>query len=103
MDVSLRLELVERYLAGESSNALAAEFGIDRRTATAIIKRAGVQTRYRVELTDADVDVARELYESGVSLARVGEQFGVSAGTVLNLVRGAGILTRGVGTNQWSR
>ena len=48
-----RSALVARYEVGESSNALAAEFGIDRRTATAIIRRAGAALRYRVELTDS--------------------------------------------------
>jgi hypothetical protein len=93
-----RSEVVSRYLAGESSNALAAEFGIDRRTATRIIRAAGVEVRYRVE---ADVELARRLYESGCSLVEVGAQLGMSARTVLNLFRRAGIPTRPVGTNQW--
>jgi DNA-directed RNA polymerase specialized sigma24 family protein len=92
--------LVKRCGAGESANALAAEFGVDRRTATRIIKRAGAETRYRV---DADIEAARELYEAGLSLAKVGEELGVSAGTVLNLFRRAGIPTRAVGTNRWAR
>ena len=65
---SQRSEVVRRYAAGESSNALAAEFGIDRRTATAIIRRAGAEVRYRA---DVDLDAAGELYQSGLSLARV--------------------------------
>jgi hypothetical protein len=73
---SQRSALVERYLTGESSNALAAEFGIDRRTATAIILRAGAELRYRVELTDAEIDGARELYEARYSLAKVGGEVG---------------------------
>ncbi len=96
-----RSELVRRYVAGESSNALSAEFGIDRRTATAIIRRAGAELRYRVELTDAEIDVVRELYETGHSLVKVGERLGVSSGTILNVLRAAGVLTRAVGTNQW--
>ena len=99
---SQRSELATRYEAGESSNALAAEFGIDRRTATAIIKRAGAQTRYRVALTDAEVDAAQELYEMGHSLVAVGETLGVSSGTIMKLLRQAGAQTRAVGTNQWT-
>jgi DNA-directed RNA polymerase specialized sigma24 family protein len=91
-------EVVRRYAAGESSNALAAEFGVRRRTATAIIRRAGAEVRYRA---DVDLDAAGELYQSGLSLARVGAELDVSAGTVLNLLRRAGIATRRVGTNQW--
>lgn len=88
-----------RYQAGESANALAREFGIDRRTATSIVKKAGVEPRY---LVGVDIEVARELYGKGCSLASVGEELGVSARTVLNLFRRAGIATRAVGTNQWS-
>jgi DNA invertase Pin-like site-specific DNA recombinase len=97
---SLRPELVERYLAGESSNALAKEFGVDRHTAARIIRSAGVEVRYRV---DVDVERARKLYESGFSLAKVGEELGVSTRTVLNRFRRRGIPTREVGTNQWSQ
>ena len=77
---------------------MARDLGIDRRTVTGILRKVGVAVRYRVA---ADVEVARALYESGFSLARVGEELGVSARTVLNLFRQAGIPTRQVGTNQW--
>jgi hypothetical protein len=100
---SQRSELVERYQAGESAVALAATFGIDRRTATRLIRAAGAEVRYRLQLTDVDVDVARELYEQGLSLVYIGVQLGVAARTVLNMFRRAGVPTRAVGTNQWSR
>ena len=96
---SQRSELVSRYAAGESSNALAREFGIDRRTATAIIRKAGGAVHYRAEV---DVDAACELYATGHSLVTVGEQLGVSAGTILNLLCQAGVRRRAVGTNRWS-
>jgi len=96
---SQRSELVERYIAGESSNALALEFGVDRGTATRVIRRAGIELRYRA---DIGVDAARVLYESGLSLVKVGEQLGVSSGTILSLLQRAGVPTRHVGTNQWS-
>ena len=99
LDDSQRLELVARYEAGESASELASEFGIDRRTATAIIRKAGGAVHYRAEV---DADAARELYEAGCSLARVGDELGVSAGTVLTVLRRVGIATRAVGTNQWS-
>jgi hypothetical protein len=97
---SQRSELVERYEAGESVKALAVDFGIDRRTAMRIIRSVGSEVRYRA---DVDVDAARVLYETGFSLARVGEELNVSARTVLNLFRRAGIPTRPVGSNQWTR
>jgi orotate phosphoribosyltransferase-like protein len=55
------------------------------------LQGAGIGIRYRV---DADADAARELYESGLSLVRVGAELGVSAGTVLNLLDRAGIRSR---------
>jgi hypothetical protein len=96
---SQRSELVRRYSEGESANALAAEFDIDRRTATRIIRLSGSAVRYRVAV---DLETARELYEAGQSLMKVGEALGVSAWTLLNVFRRAGVPTREVGTNQWS-
>ena len=102
LTVTQRSEVVERYRVGESAKALAVAFGVDRRTVTNIIRRAGGEVRYRV-LTDPDVGVARALYEKGQSLADVGGHLGVSGGTVLNAFRRAGVSTRATGTNQWSR
>jgi len=96
---SQRSEAARRYEAGESASALAAEFGIDRRTASRIVRSAGAEVRYRV---DTDVEAARELYEAGRSLASVGEELGISARTVLDMLRRAGIRTRAAGTNQWT-
>jgi hypothetical protein len=96
---SQRSELIKRYQAGEPASALAVQFGVDRRTATRIIRRRGLEVRYRVE---ADLETARELYESGLSLSRVGGELGVSARTVLNMFERAGLPTRAVGTNQCS-
>ena len=66
------------------------------------LRSAGVGARYRI-MADDDVAAARRLYESGSSLAAVGEHFGVAARTVLNVFRKAGVATRPVGTNQWTR
>jgi predicted DNA binding protein len=98
---SQRSELVDRYRAGESANALAAEFGVDRRTLVGHLRREGVEVRYRV-VDRVDLAEAARLYRSGRSLAVVAAQLGVSAGTVLRVLRSAGVQTRAVGTNQWS-
>lgn len=63
--------------------------------------RRGVSTRYHI-LSDEDLASALRLYEADGLLAQVGEQFGVSAGTLLNAFRRAGAPTRPVGTNHWS-
>ena len=96
-----RSEVVERYQAGESVNALAVEFGVDRRTLAGHLRRAGVDVRYRV-VDRVDLAEAAELYLSGSSLAVVAAHLGVSVGTVLRALRSAGVQTRAAGTNQWS-
>ncbi len=98
---SQRSELLDRYLAGEPASALAKELGVHRATVFSFLRRVGVQTRYRI-LTDDDVAVARKMYETGHSLAVIGEYFGVAGRTVLNVFRRAAVPTRGPGTNQWS-
>ena len=98
---SQRSELMTRYLAGESATALATELDINRATAFSLLRRSGVQLRYRI-LSDEDIAVARQMYEAGQSLAVIGEHFGVADRTVLNVFRRVGVPTRGPGTNQWS-
>jgi DNA-directed RNA polymerase specialized sigma24 family protein len=93
-------EVLQRYQSGESANALARAFGVHRRTIMEHLSAGQVETRYRA---DVDVTEARQLYERGWSLARVGEHFGVAAGTIRRALLEAGTPTRPVGTNQWMR
>jgi hypothetical protein len=98
---SQRFELLERHRAGEEATALAKDFGVHRATVFSLLRRAGVQTRYRI-LGDEDVAAARKMYEAGQSLASIGEHFAVTDRTVLNVFRRLGIPTRPSGTNQWN-
>jgi hypothetical protein len=93
--------VLERYLAGESANALATAFDVNRATVFAILQRAGVKSRYRV-LTDRDVGAASQMYATRMSLASIARHFAVSDRTVLNAFRRLGIPTRAPGTNRWS-
>jgi hypothetical protein len=94
-------QLVDRYQHGESVYVLALDLSVNRRTVSAHLARRGVSTRYQI-LGEDELAKAVELYAQGCSLARVGQQFGVSAGTVLNAFKRADVRTRPVGTNQWS-
>jgi len=78
------------------------ELGVHRSTVFGILRQAGVQTRYRI-LSDEDIAVARSMYEAGQSLSSVGEHFGVSSRTALNVFRRHEIPTRARGTNQWTQ
>ena len=97
-----RNEVIDRYLAGETANALASIYDVDRATVFGILQRAGIQSRYRI-LTDDNIAAPTEMYESGQSLASIAKHFDVSDGTVLRAFRRLGVLTRAQGTNQWSR
>ena len=79
---------------------LAREFGISRQTIAAILDRHGVEHRHQ-RLSVDDIAEASRLYESGWSLARVGNHLQVNASTVLNVLRRIGAEIRPVGTNQW--
>ena len=79
-------------------NALAEAFDITRQTVSKILDRHDVSRRYRL-LADADVSIAGQLYEEGLSPAAIGELLGISARTVLNAFRKFGFETRPVGTN----
>jgi Helix-turn-helix domain len=96
-----RSELLDRYLAGEPATTLAKELGVHRATVFSVLRRAGLQTRYRI-LSDDDIAVAQRMYEAGQSLAVIGQHFGVADRTVLNVFRRNGVPTCGPGTNQWS-
>src|SRR3954453_4967321 len=87
--------------AGESTNSIAAEFGVHRTAVVRLLKDRGVAVRHRI-ISDEDVALARTLYDQGWSLARVGEEFGVAAWTVLAAFRRVAIPTRRRGTNQWA-
>jgi hypothetical protein len=94
------LEVIGRYQAGETANALARAFDVHRTTIVRHLEASQVPTRYRI-LSDANLVEGRQLYEQGWSLARLGEHFGVAIRTVLNAFQRAGVPTRPVGTNQW--
>lgn len=70
-------QLVAAYETGATVYQLADRFKINRRTVSQIIKRRGVETRWK-RLTEGDVNEAERLYTQGWSLARVGERLGVS-------------------------
>ena len=60
-------EVLERYLAGETANALAEAFDVNRATIFAILQRAVIKSRAIRILTDCDVAAAIAMYEAGRS------------------------------------
>ncbi len=72
---------------------LGARFGIERRTVSNLLHRHDVQMR-RPGFSPNQVDDAIRLYDSGWSLARIGNHLSVDSTTVLNRLRERDIPTR---------
>jgi hypothetical protein len=64
--------IAEGYLAGKTVYELAAEFGCHRVTISAILKRQGIALRLQ-PAAEEEVERMITLYQSGLSLAAVGE------------------------------
>jgi len=75
------LLMAKRYQAGATVYQLAKEFGISRHTVSARLKKAGITMRQQSP-GDKLIDLMVRLYESGLSLAMVGNRVGASPGTV---------------------
>jgi hypothetical protein len=78
--------LVAGYLAGRTVYELGSEFGVNRRTVSALLHRQGVVMR-RQGLSPKQVKEAARLRDQRWSLARIGNRYGVVAGTVLRALR----------------
>lgn len=85
--------LVDGYRAGSTVRQLSAEFGVSRATVSAHLERQGLPRRYNRLSGDALAEAGR-LYGDGWSLARLGERYGLDAGTVRRALLKSGVQTR---------
>jgi DNA-binding transcriptional regulator LsrR (DeoR family) len=85
--------LIAGYRMGSTMKALAAEFGIDRRTVSTYLRRAEIAVR-RGGLDQKQAIEAARLYEAGWSSGRLAERFKVSADNVLKVLRQAELAIR---------
>lgn len=70
-------ELVQAYRDGSSTTQLRKRFGLSQGRVIKILHDHGVVMRNQ-GLADRDVAVAAELYDSGATLAQLGQRFGIS-------------------------
>ncbi len=84
LNTAQQAQLVAGYEAGATVYELADQFKINRRTVSHHLKRQGVTLRRQPPAIE-EVDQMVRLYESGLSLARVGEQLGLWLGSVSSL------------------
>lgn len=78
---AMRHEIMAKYEAGVPTTKLVHEYRIGKGTVLKLLRDAGVAIRNQ-GLSDEQVGDAARLYESGLSLARIGERFGVDASTI---------------------
>jgi DNA invertase Pin-like site-specific DNA recombinase len=86
-------EIVARYEAGESSTAIATVFHLSKNSVIRLLREADVPIR-RQGLTEEQIDEAAALYESGLSLAKIGAHLGVDHGTVWHQLKKLGVRMR---------
>ncbi len=84
------VQLAQHYECGATVYDLASEYAIDRRTVSLRLRDQGIMLR-RQSPTNEMIDEMVRLYFTGLSAAKVGEEIGVSADTVLNHLRQRGV------------
>jgi hypothetical protein len=92
-----RLELIERYQAGERPYALAKVYNLYRTTIASILTSAGV--RRPRSMTRNEVAESIEKYTSGYSLARIGDLLGRDPETIRRALIRESVTRR----NAWAR
>lgn len=86
-------KLIEGYTSGATVYELGDQFGIERRTVSAILHRHDVPMRRR-GLSAEQIDDAVRLYNQGWSLARIGNRMDVAADTVRQRLHERGVTMR---------
>jgi hypothetical protein len=85
--------IIAGYRAGVPVHQLAAEHSCHRTTISGLLKRHGITAR-RQPVSQGQLREMVRLYESGLSLARVGERLGLADTTVHRHLLARGIRTR---------
>jgi len=86
LDAATKAGLVRDYEAGTPTTQLTKSYGLSKASVLKLLQDAGVSLR-RQGLDDEQTAQAIRLYESGLSLARVGEQVGFGPSSVANALR----------------
>lgn len=86
-------QLIAGYKSGATVYELGDQFGIERRTVSAILHRHGVPMRRR-GLPEEQINDAIRLYAQGWSLARIAARMDVAAGTVRQRLHERGVTMR---------
>lgn len=91
--------IVAAYEAGATTTELRHEFGLSQGGVVGVLKRHKVTTRFQ-GLSESEATEARDLYESGLSLTKVGEKLDRAPNTVRKALLRAGVRMRARGRNR---
>jgi len=80
-----RLELIDSYLSGEPTSALAKRFSLHRASASAVLKTAGV-LKPLAKLSERQIEHAMLLRGSGLFYRQIAERMSVDTETVRRAV-----------------
>jgi hypothetical protein len=86
-------ELVQAYRDGAGTPELRQRYDLSQGSVIKILHSHGVQMRGQ-GLADGDIPLVANLYHSGATLARLGEQFGVSYSAVRRALIATGAVLR---------
>jgi hypothetical protein len=90
-----RIDVVQRYIAGQSPTRLAAAFGVSRPAVAGLLRRRGITIRTQAKLTEKQRMEAVERYTRGETSTRIAADFGVSGVAILDVLHRRGVAVRG--------
>jgi transposase-like protein len=91
---SQRQAVVVAYEAGASMAELAQSHAVHRHTISLLLRKAGVAIRQTTEMSRDEIDQAIQLYESGLSLQKIGDQVGWNHNTIYRHLKTRGVVFR---------
>lgn len=94
LNTSGKEALVTAYVEGARVSDLMKQFDLAKSTVIDHLNKANVSRRMHA-MSEAQIDEAVELYESGLSLAVIGKRLGFDDQTILNRLRMRGVVMRG--------
>jgi lambda repressor-like predicted transcriptional regulator len=95
------VDIVSRYQAGDSTPALARDYGVAKSALLQLLRNEGVPMRKQA-ITSADAKQAARLYEGGMSITEIVEQIGYSYSTVRKSLHDSGVTMRPKGIKRSS-
>ena len=93
MTASEITEAATAYGAGETLREIGMKLDVDRKTVGRNLKAHDIQLRYR-PISPEDIYHAAQLYEQGLSIARIAEKLGYHGTTIHLRLKAAGVVMR---------